>query len=88
MGVDSASRGVLTPILNSLGYEAAQLRASLWGQKRTEGGGSCRVEPVAYDDAGGNIMGPERQHYGLRHNMELRLEIRPSSMRRGPGSAR
>jgi hypothetical protein len=27
------------------------------------------VEPVAYDDAGGNIMGPGRQQYGFRHSM-------------------
>ena len=34
------------------------------------------MEPVGYDDAGGNIMGPERQHYGFRHNMELSPDFR------------
>lgn len=43
------------------------------------------MEPVGYDDAGGNTMGPERQHYGFRHNMELRFETPPSSMNRGAG---
>ena len=77
MGVDSASSGVLAPSLIGLSCEAAQLPASLrglsalparlWVQKWTEGGGSYRVEPIVYDDVGGNIMGPERQHYGFRH---------------------